>query len=173
MDGLINSILTLSRVGRRELNPEPVDMDGLTRGIVDSLAHQIGEKNIRVTFGELPIITADRLAMEQVMGNLLDNAVKYFDANRPGELTITAEQTPEETVFHVRDNGRGIAAGDIPKVFEIFKRVGRHNVPGEGMGLAYVKALVKRHGGRIWCESEPGKGSVFSFTIAAGNEARS
>jgi len=172
MDGLINSILNLSRVGRRELNPEPVDMESLTRGIVDSLAHQIGEKNIRVTLGELPVITADRLAMQQVMGNLLDNAVKYFDAEKPGEFSITAEQTPEETVFHVRDNGRGIAAGDIPKVFEIFKRVGKQDKPGEGMGLAYVKALVKRHGGRIWCESEPGKGSVFSFTIAAGNEER-
>jgi len=166
MDGLINSILALSRVGRRELTPEPVDMDGLTRGIIDSLAHQIGEKNIRVTLGELPVITADRLAMEQVMGNLLDNAVKYFDAERPGELSMTAEKTFEETVFHVRDNGRGIAADDIHKVFEIFKRVGKQDTPGEGMGLAYVKALVKRHGGRIWCESEPGKGSVFSFTIS-------
>jgi signal transduction histidine kinase len=73
-------------------------------------------------------------------------------------------------VIHIRDNGRGIAQEDIPKVFEIFKRVGTQDVTGEGMGLAYVKALVKRQGGRIWCESELGKGSTFSFTIPRMNE---
>jgi PAS domain S-box-containing protein len=165
MEGLINSILTLSRVGRRELKPEPIDMGTLTRRLVDSLAHQIGEKNIRVTIGTLPVIAADRLAMEQVMGNLLDNAVKYSDAGKSGGLAVTAEERGEEHIFHVRDSGRGIAPDDIPKVFDIFKRVGRQNVPGEGMGLAYVKALVKRHNGRIWCDSEAGEGTTFSFSL--------
>jgi PAS domain S-box-containing protein len=165
MEGLINSILTLSRVGRRELMPEPIDMGTLTRRLVDSLAHQIGEKNIRVTIGALPVVTVDGLAMEQIMGNLLDNAVKYSDAGKPGDLTVTAEERGEEHVVHVRDSGRGIAPDDIPKVFDIFKRVGRQDVPGEGMGLAYVKALVKRHNGRIWCESEAGVGTTFSFSL--------
>jgi signal transduction histidine kinase len=169
MDSLINSILALSRVGRRELLPERIDLNAVVRGIADSLAHQIGEQRVRVTIGDLPVIITDRLALEQVMGNLIDNALKYLVADRPGELSITADVQGDETVFHVSDNGRGIAADDIPKVFEIFKRVGKLDVPGEGMGLAYVKMLVKRLGGRIWCESEPGTGTTFSFTIPAGD----
>ena len=120
---------------------------------------------MEVAIGALPSLTADRLAMEQVLGNLIDNALKYLDPSRPGMLEIAAEQREGDMVIHVRDNGRGIAQEDIPKVFEIFKRVGRQDVPGEGMGLAYVKAMVKRQGGHISCESELGKGSSFGFTI--------
>ena len=79
---------------------------------------------------------------------------------------MTAEQRPGMTVFAVQDNGRGIAADDIPRVFEPFRRVGRQDVPGEGMGLAYVRTLVRRHGGEITCQSTLGVGTTFSFTIA-------
>lgn len=165
MDGLIASILTLSRIGRRELKREPIDMAALVRSILSSLAHQIEAKRVRVLVGELPGVVADRISMEQVMGNLLDNALKYLEPGRDGELEIFAEQGPENTRFMVRDNGRGIAQDDIHKVFELFRRAGKQDMPGEGMGLAYVQTLVKRHNGRIWCESEPGKGTTFSFTI--------
>jgi signal transduction histidine kinase len=79
---------------------------------------------------------------------------------------VAGEHRPDVTAFHVRDNGRGIAEEDIPKVFEPFRRVGRQDVPGEGMGLAYVRMLVRRHGGEIWCHSTPGVGTMFTFTIA-------
>lgn len=167
MDGLIAAVLSLSRLGHRELKPEPVDMTSLARSILKSLAHQLGKNNVNVSVAELPLITADRLSMEQVMGNILDNALKYLEPGRDGEIVITAEMGAEETTFHIRDNGRGIAKEDMHKVFEIFRRAGKQDVPGEGMGLAYVKTLIRRHGGRIWCESEPGKGSVFSFTSPA------
>jgi signal transduction histidine kinase len=117
---------------------------------------------------------ADRTAMEQIMGNLLANAVAYLEPGRPGEVGVTAECRPDVTVLHVRDNGRGIAAEDIPKVFEPFRRVGRQDVPGEGMGLAYVQMLVRRHGGDIRCHSTLGVGTTLTFTIApqrAGGEA--
>jgi signal transduction histidine kinase len=91
--------------------------------------------------------------------------LKYLDPARAGKIAILAEQNGEEVVFHVSDNGRGIAQEDMHKVFEIFRRAGKQDVPGEGMGLAYVKTLVRRQGGRIWCESEPGKGTTFNFTI--------
>jgi signal transduction histidine kinase len=103
--------------------------------------------------------------MEQIVGNLLGNAVKYLDSERAAEIEITAERGEEETVFRIRDNGRGIAREDMDKVFAPFRRVGRQDVPGEGMGLPYVQALVRRHGGRIWCESELGVGTTFSFAI--------
>jgi signal transduction histidine kinase len=76
------------------------------------------------------------------------------------------ERNQHETVFHIRDNGRGIDAGDTKKIFELFRRAGsQSDMPGEGMGLAYVRALVRRCGGRIWCESEVGVGSTFSFSV--------
>jgi PAS domain S-box-containing protein len=171
MDRLINAIRDLSRLDRQELNPERLNLHATVSAIVDSLSHQIAAHRVEVVIGDLPSVTADRLAMEQVLGNLIDNALKYLDPARPGRLEIAAEQRAGDMVIHVRDNGRGIAQEDIPKAFEIFRRVGVQDVPGEGMGLAYVKALVKRQGGRIWCESEAGTGTTFSFTIPKGSQS--
>ncbi len=166
MDDFISAVLRLSRLGRRDLHLETLGMEALVRGILDSLAHQIEERQGKVTVGPLPEVVADRTSMEQIMGNLLGNSVKYLDPDRPAEIEITAERGDDETVFRIRDNGRGIAEEDMPKVFAPFRRIGRQDVPGEGMGLPYVQALVRRHGGRIWCESEPGVGTTFSFTIS-------
>jgi PAS domain S-box-containing protein len=166
MDRFINALLKLSRLGHRELHPEPVDMDALVRATLQTLAHQIEERQVEVMVGPLPKVVADRTSMEQVMANLLDNAVKYLDLDRPGQIEITAERSHNETTFRIRDSGRGIAKEDMDKVFAPFRRIGRQDVPGEGMGLPYVQALVRRHGGRIWCVSEPGVGTTFSFTIS-------
>jgi PAS domain S-box-containing protein len=166
MDHLIQAILHLSRLGRRELAYEPLDMPALVQETVQTLAHQIAQRQVQVTVAPLPTVMADRTAMEQIMGNLLTNAVAYLAPGRPGEIVVTGERRPEATVFAVRDNGRGIAAEDIPKVFEPFRRVGRQDVPGEGMGLAYVQMLVRRHGGEIRCHSTLGGGTTFTFTIA-------
>ena len=165
MDGLIGNILNLSRLGRMELKSEPVDMTEITKTILASLAHQIEQKRVTVTLAELPELVADKVSMEQIMGNLIDNALKYLEPERDGELSITADGAKGGVTFKVRDNGRGIAQDDMHKVFELFRRAGKQDTKGEGMGLAYVKTLVRRHGGRIWCESEPGVGSTFSFTV--------
>jgi PAS domain S-box-containing protein len=167
MDDFINAVLKLSRLGRRELDPEPIDMDALVQATLQALAHQIEERNVSVTVEPLPEVVADRTAMEQILGNLLGNSVKYLDPDRPGEIEISAERD-DETTFHIHDNGRGIAEEDMDKVFAPFRRAGRQDVPGEGMGLPYVQTLVRRHGGRMWCESEAGKGSTFYFTIPRG-----
>jgi PAS domain S-box-containing protein len=166
MDHLIRAILHLSRLGRRDLYWEPLDMRALVQGTVQTLAHQIAQRQTQVTVEPLPTVLADRIAMEQIMGNLLANAVAYLEPERPGEIVVTGAQHPNAIVFHVRDNGRGIAEEDIPKVFEPFRRVGRQDVPGDGMGLAYVRMLVRRHGGEIRCRSTLGVGTTFSFTIA-------
>jgi len=170
MDGLINALLKLSRMGRRDLRFEKVDAGPLVRSLVETFTHQIESRGVVVTIGALPLVVADRVSLEQIMGNLIDNALKYLHTGRAGTIEIIAERSSSETVFHVRDNGRGIAKDDVTKVFEIFRRAGTQNIPGEGMGLAYVKALVRRHGGRIWCESELGVGTTFSFTIPRMNE---
>ena len=165
MDRLITSVLKLSRLGHQELKSESVDMKVLVQSILSSLAHQIEAKQVQVVIGDLPVVTADRQSMEQVMGNLFDNALKYLEPGRAGEITVNATQINEETTFHISDNGRGIAADDMNKVFELFRRAGKQDMPGEGMGLTYVKTIVKRHGGRIWCESKLGQGTTFSFSV--------
>ncbi len=98
------------------------------------------------------------------MGNIISNAIKYLDLRRKGEIVIFGEQDELLTTFHMRDNGRGIAEAQYDKIFAPFRR-GISDVEGEGMGLAYVQALVKRHRGDIWFESTPDVGSTFSFTI--------
>ena len=165
MNKLINGILALSRMGLQRMRPGPVRVDELVEGILRSLRHQIEQAQVDTTVGALPEIVVDRTALEQIMGNIIENAVKYLDPARPGRLEITAEQATGETVFHIRDNGRGLAPEETGKIFEIFRRVGPQDVPGDGLGLAFVKTLIRRLGGRIWCLSERGVGTTFSFTV--------
>jgi signal transduction histidine kinase len=99
------------------------------------------------------------------LGSLLDNAIKYLDPNRPGQIEVSAEETADTTVFHVRDNGRGIAEDDMNKLFVPFRRLGPQDVMGEGMGLAFVRTLLHRLGGSIDCHSQFGVGTTFSFTL--------
>jgi signal transduction histidine kinase len=153
-------------LNRGELKLEPIDMNTLVQATLQTLAHQIEGRQVSVTVGSLPTVVADRTSMEQIMGNLLNNVVIYLDPGRPGEIEVTAERDSDETTFRVRDNGCGIAEEDMDKVFAPFRRAGKQDVPGEGVGLAYVQTLVRRHGGRIWCESELGVGTTFTFTIS-------
>jgi signal transduction histidine kinase len=167
-------LLELSWISRRKLTFEPVDMEDVFREALQAVADQIAGRQVEVTVGPLPTVTVDRAAMRLVAENLLDNAVRYLAPGRPGKVEITAESSSHETIFHVRDNGRGIAEEDISKVFTPFRRAGSLAVPGEGLGLAYVQALVRRHNGRIWCESQLDVGTTFTFAIsnhsAKGND---
>jgi PAS domain S-box-containing protein len=171
MDQLINAVLKLSRLGRRKLKPRPIDMGALVQATLETLAHEIEEGRAKVTIGPLPRVIADRRSMEEIWESVLTNAVRYLvrpDAvglDRPGEIEVSAEQTPDETAFRVRDNGRGIAAEDMDKVFALFRRAGKQDIPGEALGLPCAQILIHRHGGRMWCESKPGMGTTFVFTI--------
>ncbi len=165
MDALTAALLKLARLGHRPLTMETINVNALVSDLLATVAHQIEDRQARIRIESLPAVKADRFAMEQILANLLDNAIKFLPPDKPGEIRIRAESTAEETVFHVEDNGRGFPAEARTAVFEIFRRFGPADVPGEGMGLSYVQVLVQRHGGRIWCESSPGSGSRFSFTI--------
>jgi PAS domain S-box-containing protein len=165
IDHLTAALLRLSRVGHREFNIEELDAGTLVQEIVGSLAHQIQSRNIALEIGPLPRIASDRTAIEQIFGNLLDNAIKYLDPQRPQRIEVSAEETAGAAIFHVRDTGRGIAEGEMDNVFAPFRRAGLQDVPGEGMGLAFVKALLHRLGGRIECHSQLGVGTTFSFML--------
>jgi signal transduction histidine kinase len=165
MDHFINTLLKLSRLGRRELRFEKVDMVAVVQRICKTLAHQIDQAGIQINVDLLPTVVADLTSIEQIMGNILTNAVQYLDPQRPGQIDITATETSGETIFQIRDNGYGIAEDDMHKVFEPFRRAGLQKVAGEGMGLAYVQTMVRRHGGRIWCQSKLGEGTTFNFSL--------
>ncbi|CAO4155406.1 histidine kinase [Methylorubrum thiocyanatum] len=167
MERLIAAILKLSREGRRQFAPEAIAMTPLIRGIADAQRHQADRKGATVRVAaDLPAIIADRLAIEQIFGNLIDNALKYLDPARPGQVEITAGPVPGDRIrFAVSDNGRGIAPQDHGRIFELFRRSGAQDQPGEGIGLASVKTLVRALGGRIEVSSQPGTGTTFVVTL--------
>jgi signal transduction histidine kinase len=165
MDRLINAILRLSREGRREFKPERVDMEALAVSIRDSLAHQAAAADAEVVVGKLPAVMSDRLGLEQIFSNLVDNAIKYLRRGVPGRVAIEGRATAAGLVYEVSDNGRGIDPKDRERVFDLFRRSGVQDRPGEGIGLAHVRALVRRLGGTITLTSEPGRGSTFTITL--------
>jgi signal transduction histidine kinase len=167
MDGLINAILKLSREGQRTLAPEPVDLGALFEGISASAQHRLIE-----TQGELRLekplgaITSDRLALEQIFGNLVDNAIKYRSPSRPPVIEVRMRSEPGGSVMiEIQDNGRGIGQADHDRIFDLFRRAGAQDQPGEGIGLAHVRALVRRLGGHITLTSDVGVGTTFRVTL--------
>lgn len=165
LDRMITALLKLARAGRHEKNCTEVDTAELVVNILRSFNHQIEHTGTHVEFGALPTIAVDYLAMEQIISNLVDNAIKYLEPGRAGNIKIDCTDTSTEYRFSVQDNGRGIAAADWEEIFDIFRRVGTQDIPGDGMGLAYVRTLVRQLNGKVWCQSELGVGTTIHFTI--------
>jgi signal transduction histidine kinase len=165
MDRLISSILKLSREGQRTFKAEYVSMDQLIKGITDSVAHQAAENGIEVSVGPLPPLKSDRLALEQIFSNLVDNALKYSQPGRPGQVRIRGRAENSQAIYEVEDNGRGIAPEDHQRVFDLFRRAGEQDKKGEGIGLAHVRTLVRRLGGYLTLKSTLGVGSTFIVTL--------
>jgi signal transduction histidine kinase len=165
MDRLINAILRLSREGRRTFHPERVDMTALIEAVQANATVQAEAANATIAAARLPAIISDRLALEQIFSNLLENAIKYLRPGVPGLVEISGRASGPMVVYEVRDNGRGIDPKDRERVFELFRRAGTQDKPGEGIGLAHVRALVRRLGGNITLTSEPGRGSTFSVVL--------
>ena len=167
MDGLINAILKISREGRRQLKPEQVDLNEIVAGATTAIQHQVVENGGSVSSDvTVPRIVSDRMSLDQVLGNLLDNAVKYQQPGRPLEVTIRARQASGNRIeIEVEDNGRGIAATDHERVFELFRRSGVQSQAGEGIGLAHVRTMVRSLGGDITLRSTFGTGTTFTITL--------
>jgi signal transduction histidine kinase len=166
MDALIGAILKLSREGRRELKRERVDLDSLFAGSAASLQHQLATADAVIEIPEaLPSVVGDRLALEQVFGNILENAVKYLTKDRPGLIEVTGEESGGRVKIRIKDNGRGIEEKDLERVFELFRRAGAQDRPGDGVGLAHVRALVRRMGGDVTVTSRFGHGTTFEVDL--------
>jgi len=166
MDRLINAILQLSRQGRRVLTPEPLDVAALADGVVRSMQQNIDGAGTEVIVQRpLPDMTGDRVSMEQLLSNLVENAVKYLQPGRPGRIVVSGHEARGRVHLAVEDNGRGIAPADHQRIFDLFRRSGAQDRPGEGIGLAHVRALVYRLGGTVDVRSELGQGATFLLNL--------
>ena len=172
MERLIAAILKISREGSRPLNPEPIDANALLNGLLAGVAHQVRDKGATVEIAALPPIVTDRLALEQIFANLIENAIKFLKPGGNGVIKIEGCSRGKDVTYTVSDNGRGIDRRDHQRIFELFRRSGPQDVPGEGMGLAYVSALVRRLGGTVSVESAAGAGAAFQLTLPAGIGAK-
>ncbi len=165
MQGLINDLLTYSRVGRRGNAFQWVDCSEVLKTVLNNLQANIDESGISITTHSLPTVWADSSQLVQLFQNLINNAVKYRGEETP-EVQIGAERQENEWLFWVRDNGIGFDRKHAERIFLIFQRLHtREAYPGTGIGLAICKKIVERHGGRIWVDSMPEKGSTFYFTL--------
>jgi signal transduction histidine kinase len=174
MDRLINAILRLSREGRRPITPERLDMDGLLHSVADSMRHRTDELGVEIMIASrMPSVVSDRVAVEQIFSNIIENAVKYLQPGRPGQVSISGRMQAGRAVFLVADNGRGIDPRDHDRIFDLFRRSGQQDQPGEGIGLAHTRALAYRLGGTITVDSKLGEGATFRVilpTIYAGEQ---
>lgn len=165
MQTLIRDLLAYSRVGTKGKPLQSTDCQAVFDRAVADLHAAIAESGAVVTGDGLPTVVADGTQLEQLLQNLLANAIKFRSDKSP-EVRVGAEYIDGQWRFHVRDNGLGIDPEYANRIFVIFQRLhSRREYPGTGIGLAICKKIVERHGGRIWVESEPGKGSTFYFTI--------
>ncbi|MCI0455518.1 MAG: ATP-binding protein [Gemmataceae bacterium] len=166
MDKLITDLLAYARVGTRGKVFAPTDSSAVFEGAIANLGRVVEESGAEVTRGHLPTVLADESQLGQLAQNLLANALK-FHGPRPPRVHVSAERVEGGWRFAVRDHGIGIAPADLGRIFGVFERLHPSaEYPGSGIGLAICKRIVERHGGRIWVESEPGRGSTFYFTLS-------
>jgi PAS domain S-box-containing protein len=167
MQLLISDLLAYSRVESRAARFQPTSLNDVFDSALALLHASIEDAAGEVTRDELPTVPGDPSQLSQLLQNLIGNGIKYY-GDQPPRLHVSAEQNGNVWTIAVRDNGIGIATEHQERIFEIFRRLHTQQAyPGTGIGLAVCRRIVSRHGGRIWLESEEGKGSTFYFTIAA------
>ena len=166
MSEQLTGLLEFSRIGRQSEPLQPTDMNVVLTEVAGDLQDLFNASAGRLTQDRLPTVRADTAQMRSLLRNLIGNAIKYRHPGRPPEIHVTASEDCGEWRFCVSDNGIGIEAEYLDKIFVIFQRL--HTLDaydGTGIGLSICKKIVERHGGRIWAESRPGEGSTFIFTL--------
>jgi PAS domain S-box-containing protein len=165
MDRLLLGTLELSRVGRVINPPEDVSFDQIVQDALEQVAERIRSGNVKVTVAQnMPKVHVDMLRIVEVLVNLIENSVKYMGDQEGPKIEIGSRKNGDETVFFVKDNGIGIDPKEHEKVFGLFYKVDRKS-EGAGAGLSIVKRIIEVHGGRIWIESELGRGCTICFTL--------
>lgn len=167
MDAMLKGLLKLSRLGRHEITVQEIDMNALIDDVISNFEFTLKNAGIRVTVSALPPCRGDSGQINQVFSNIIDNAVKYLDPERPGMIAVSANGEGEYSVYCVEDNGIGIEPKHQEKIFKLFQQLEPGEDRGEGLGLTIAHRIVERHHGKLWVESEPGKGSRFYVQLPA------
>lgn len=166
MQQLIDDLLAFARLGRLGEATGPVDCGSAAQEALDNLATVQEETDAVVTVHPLPTLVGDYSRMVQLLQNLLANAIKFRSADRPVRIEVAARPSPEGWQFSVSDNGIGIEAAYVERIFAIFQRLHvREEYSGTGIGLAICRKIVEQAGGRIWVDSAFGVGSTFRWTM--------
>jgi light-regulated signal transduction histidine kinase (bacteriophytochrome) len=166
MGQLVDDLPSFSRLGRQDLIRVPVKLNALVREALQELQAEIVGRDIEWIIGDLPTVRGDPAALRQVVINLLSNAIKYSASRARARIEIGANATPEEFVCYVRDNGVGFDMNYADKLFGVFQRLhSAREFEGTGIGLAIVRRVIQRHGGRTWAEAEVNRGATFYFTL--------
>ena len=166
MGQLIDGLLTLSRIGRREMRQTPIDMEALARDVAQELMRANDDRDVTFTVQSLPRAEGDRSMLRQVLTNLLSNAWKFTQEQDDARITVGAQTDDGSPVYFVRDNGAGFDMEYADKLFGVFQRLHEEDeFEGTGVGLAIVERIIRRHGGDVWAEGAEGEGATFSFTL--------
>jgi light-regulated signal transduction histidine kinase (bacteriophytochrome) len=170
IEDLLKALLAYWEVAEREREiSASIDCGAVLAKALLNLQAAIAESGALVTHDPLPTVVAEEILLMQLFQNLISNSIKYRSEETP-RIHVSAERVAEGWLFAVRDNGIGIDPQDADRVFGLFKRLHGSEIPGTGIGLAICKKVVERLGGRIWVESEPGRGATFMFTIPGGRK---
>ncbi len=168
MGQLIDDILAFSRISRTEMALAPVDMSALVRDAIEQLKPAMAGRDIKIDVKPLPPTRGDGAMLRRVWSNLLDNAVKFTKPMPSATIDVGARSEPGETVYYVKDNGVGFDMQHVGKLFGAFQRLhGPEQFPGTGIGLATVKRIIVRSGGRVWAEGKVDEGATFYFALPA------
>jgi len=165
IDSLNDALLHFSRVGQIKLEIDTQNMNELMQEIVRSLRYQIDAKGITISIDDLPSCFGDKLQINRIFTNLLDNSIRYISPERSGTISISGKIQQENSIFCVEDNGIGIDPNQFDSIFRLFRRLHPGESDGEGIGLTMAKQIIERHHGDIWVESEPGVGSKFFVSL--------
>ena len=166
MDILINGLLQLSRAGRIKMNIQKIDMNVVFSKILQNLDFQIKESQCKILIAPLPECYGDAELLDQLFENIISNALKYSDSERPLEITINATKESNKVVYAIKDTGKGMAQKHLEKIWDIFYRIDpRSGKTGEGIGLSLVKQITEKHKGKVWVKSEENKGSIFYIEL--------
>ena len=166
MDELLQGLMKLCRLGRVPVDISEINVSELIQEVISATKYQIEKSNIKFEVSDLPNCYADSVQLNQVFSNLIGNAIKYLDSQRRGLIKIYANTSEDKIIYCVEDNGIGISDAHKERVFEVFHRLDPSSkVSGEGLGLTIVRRILDRLGGRVWLESELGKGSKFYIEL--------
>lgn len=168
MESLLTNTLELSRIGRVMSPPEDVLFSDIVKEVLSDMKAKLNGVEV-VIADDMPVVHVDRMRIGEMLMNLIDNSIKYTKNAEHPRIEIGWRDDPEGVVFYVKDNGTGIDPKYHDKVFELFYKID-HSTPGTGAGLAIAKKIVEVHGGRIWIESEAGKGCTVCFTLPVRRE---